>query len=75
MITMMAEKGIATNVHYIPLVMHPLYKKLGYSINDYPNTYNMYKNEISLPIYSLLKEDDVIYICEKLKEIITLLEG
>ncbi len=68
LISRMAEKGIATNVHYIPLVMQPLYKKLGYSINNYPNAYNMYKNEITLPLYSLLKEGDIIYICDALKK-------
>ena len=53
-IEMMAEMGIATNVHFIPLPLFTLYKNLGYKIEDYPNAYNQYANEISLPVYSTL---------------------
>ena len=45
----MAERGIATNVHYKPLPMHTAYKKLEFDIKDFPNAFNMYKNEITLP--------------------------
>ena len=68
LIKKMKTAGISTNVHFIPLVMQPIYKNLGYTIKNYPNTYNMYKNEISLPLYSTLRKKDVIYICEKLKK-------
>lgn len=70
----MAEKGIATNVHYKPLPMFTLYKNLGYKIEDYPNAYAQYANEISLPVYSTLSLQDAEYIANELvktlKEII-----
>lgn len=68
-ITKMAEAGIATNVHYKPLPMMTAYKQLGFKIEDYPNAYHQYENEISLPIYSTLTIEQVDYICEKLKNI------
>ncbi|NMA31035.1 MAG: DegT/DnrJ/EryC1/StrS family aminotransferase [Candidatus Methanofastidiosa archaeon] len=67
----MAEAGINCNVHYKPLPMLTAYKKLGFNIKNYPNAYNMYKNEITLPLHTLLSNDDVIYVCEQLKTIIT----
>ena len=62
----MAEKGIATNVHYKPLPMFTLYKNLGYKIEDYPNAFAQYENEISLPVYSTLKLEDAEYIAKEL---------
>jgi dTDP-4-amino-4,6-dideoxygalactose transaminase len=58
----LAEGGIATNVHFIPLPMFTLYKNLGYSIQDYPNAYEQYANEITLPLYSKLSLKDARYI-------------
>ena len=69
-IVMMAEDGIATNVHYKPLPMHTAYKNLGFDIINYPNAYNMYKNEITLPLHTLLSNEDVKYTCESLKRAI-----
>lgn len=66
----MAEKGIATNVHYKPLPMHTAYKNLGFDIKDYPNAYDMYKNEITLPLHTLLRNEDVEYITKSLKEVL-----
>lgn len=66
LIKRMAEKGIATNVHYKPLPMFTLYKNLGYKIEDYPNSFAQYENEISLPVYSTLKLDDAEYIAKEL---------
>lgn len=66
----MAEEGIATNVHYKPLPMHTAYKKLGFNIKNYPNAYNMYKNELTLPLHTLLTDDQVEYVLESLKEAI-----
>jgi len=66
----LAKNGISVNVHFIPVVMHPAYTKLGYNINNFPNTYNMYQNEISLPVYSKLSEDDALYIGKTLIKII-----
>lgn len=66
LITKLAEKGIATNVHYKPLPMLTLYKNLGYKIEDYPNAYAQYINEITLPVYSTLELSDAEYIAEEL---------
>jgi len=62
----MAEAGIATNVHYKPLPMFTAYKNLGFDIKDYPNAYAQYSNEITLPLHTLLSDDDVKYICRNL---------
>lgn len=70
MIELFAEKGIATNVHYKPLPMLTAYKKMGFNINDFPNAYNQYQNELSLPLHTLLTGDEVAYICGNAKEII-----
>lgn len=66
----MAEKGISTNVHYKPLPMHTAYKNLGFDIKDFPNAYEMYKNEITLPLHTLLTDDQVKYVTNNFKEII-----
>ncbi len=65
-IKILAEKEIATNVHYKPLPMFTLYKSLGYNIEDYPNAYNQYINEISLPVYSTLTLEDAEYVANEL---------
>ena len=66
----LAELGISSNVHYKPLPMHTAYKNLGFDIKDYPNAYNMYKNEITLPLHTLLSNDDVEYICNEYNKIL-----
>jgi len=63
----MAEAGVACNVHYKPLPMFTAYKELGFDIRDYPNAYKQYANEITLPLYTLLSDEDVEYVCESLK--------
>jgi dTDP-4-amino-4,6-dideoxygalactose transaminase len=65
----MAERGIATNVHYKPLPMHTAYKKLGFDIKDYPNAYEQFKNEITLPLHTLLSNEDIEYIIDSLREV------
>ncbi|MEL5865015.1 DegT/DnrJ/EryC1/StrS family aminotransferase [Clostridium cochlearium] len=62
----LANKDIATNVHFIPLPMFTVYKNLGYKIEDYPNAYNQYKNEISVPVYSTLTLEDAEYVIDEL---------
>ena len=69
-ITKLGENDIATNVHFQPLPLLTAYKKLGFKIEDYPNAYNQYKNEISLPLHDFLSEDDIKYICEYIKKFI-----
>jgi dTDP-4-amino-4,6-dideoxygalactose transaminase len=66
----MGEAGVATNVHYKPLPLLTAYKNLGFDIKDYPNSYDMYKNEITLPLNSLLTKDQLKYVCDVLKEIL-----
>lgn len=66
----MAKRGIATNVHYKPLPLLSAYKELGFNIDDYPNAYNQYKNEISLPLYSKLTNEQVEYIIENFIEVL-----
>ena len=61
-IVKMAERGIATNVHYKPLPMMTAYKALGYDIKDFPNAYEQYHNEITLPLHTRLTDEDVEYI-------------
>lgn len=70
LIEKMAEAGIATNVHYKPLPLLTAYKNLGLDIKDYPNAYDMYKNEITLPLNTLLTEEQVAYICNTLKKLL-----
>lgn len=69
----MAERGIACNVHYKPLPMMTAYKTLGFDINDYPNAYNQYRNEVTLPLHTCLSDEDVEYVITNFKEIITTL--
>lgn len=61
-IVKMGELGIATNVHYKPLPMLTAYKNLGFDIKDYPNAFDFYHNEVSLPLYSKLTDEEVEYI-------------
>lgn len=70
-IVKMAERGIATNVHYKPLPMMTAYKALGYDIKDYPNAYEQYHNEITLPLHTRLSDGDVEYILENFIDIIS----
>ncbi len=60
----MAEHGIACNVHYKPLPMHTAYMNMGFNIKDYPNAYNHFTNEITLPIHTKLTDEEIEYIIE-----------
>ena len=66
----MAERGISCNVHYKPLPMHTAYKKLGFDIKNYPNAYAHYVNEITLPLHTCLKDEEVEYIIENFCDIV-----
>ncbi|MDE5881783.1 MAG: DegT/DnrJ/EryC1/StrS family aminotransferase [Muribaculaceae bacterium] len=70
-IVKMAERGIATNVHYKPLPMMTAYRELGFDIKDFPNAYDQYHNEITLPLHTHLSDDDVNYILENFIDIIS----
>ena len=64
----MSESGIATNVHYKPLPVLTAYKNIGFDIKNFPNAFNMYKNEVTLPLHTLLTNDEVEYIIKTYKE-------
>ena len=66
----MAEQGVACNVHYKPLPMHTAYKNLGFDIKNYPNAYNNFVNEITLPLHTCLTDEEVDYVIEKYTEIL-----
>ncbi|MBR3757501.1 MAG: DegT/DnrJ/EryC1/StrS family aminotransferase [Bacteroidaceae bacterium] len=66
----MAERGIACNVHYKPLPMMTAYKNLGFDIKDYPNAYNQYRNEITLPLHTRLTDEEVEYVITNFVEFV-----
>ena len=70
-ITLMAQKGIACNVHYKPLPLHTAYKQMGFDIRNYPNAYAQFANEITLPLHTCLTDEEVDYIIENYCEIVT----
>jgi len=70
LITKMAEQGVSTNVHYKPLPMMTAYKELGWDIKDFPNSYYYYQNLITLPLHTLLKDEDVDYILKILESVL-----
>ena len=69
-ISKMAERGIACNVHYKPLPMMTAYKNLGFDIADYPNAYAQYENEVTLPLHTRLTDEDVEYVISNFVDII-----
>lgn len=69
-IVKMAERGIACNVHYKPLPMMTAYKALGFDIKDFPNAYNLFVNEVTLPLHTRLSDEDVEYIINNYVDII-----
>ena len=70
-IVKMAERGIACNVHYKPLPMLTAYKNLGFDIKDYPNAYDLFINEVTLPLHTKLSDEDVEYIINNFKEVVS----
>ena len=70
-IVKMAERGIATNVHYKPLPMMTAYKNLGFDIANYPNAYAHFVNEITLPLHTRLTDEEIAYIIEQYTDILT----
>ena len=69
-ITKMAERGIATNVHYKPLPMMTAYKALGFDIKNYPNAYKMFENTMTLPLNTCMTEEDVEYVIKNFVDIV-----
>ena len=66
----MAEAGIACNVHYKPLPMMTAYKNMGFDIQDFPNAYDRFENEITLPLHTKLTDEEVEYVIENFKKIV-----
>lgn len=66
----MGERGISCNVHYKPLPMLTAYKNLGFEINNFPNAYHQFENEISLPLHTKLTDEDITYVAQNFVEII-----
>ena len=69
-IVKMAERGIATNVHYKPLPMMTAYKALGFDISNYPNAYHLFENEITLPLNTKMTDEDVEYVIKNFIEVV-----
>lgn len=65
----LAKMGVSANVHYKPLPMHTGYKKLGFQIEDYPNAYAQFENEVTLPLHTCLTDDDVAYVVKCVEEV------
>ena len=69
-IVKLAERGVNCNVHYKPLPMMTAYKELGWDIKDFPNAYDYYCNLITLPLHTLLSDEDVEYVCESFRDVV-----
>ena len=69
-ITKMAERGVACNVHYKPLPMMTAYKTMGWNIKDFPNAYQYYENLVTLPLHTKLTDEDVDYVIKNFKEVV-----
>ena len=69
-IVKLAERGVNCNVHYKPLPMMTAYKEMGWDIKDFPNAYEYYENLITLPLHTLLSDEDVEYVIENFKEVV-----
>ena len=70
-ITELAEHGITTNVHYKPLPMMTAYKEMRWDIKDFPNAYAYYENLITLPLYTKMLDEDVEYVCKRLRDVVS----
>ena len=70
MIEKLAERGVSVNVHYKPLPMMTAYKEMSGGIKKYPNAYDYYKNLITLPLHTLLSDEDVEYVCKALTDVV-----
>ena len=66
----MAKAGVSTNVHYKPLPMMTAYKALGWDVKDFPNTFDYYQNLFTLPLHTLLSDDDVETVCNALRTVV-----
>jgi dTDP-4-amino-4,6-dideoxygalactose transaminase len=74
-ISMCAEKGVSLNVHFQPLPLLSFYKNLGYDMSDYPCAWDNYKNEISLPVYFNLSDEDAQYVAQSVIDVVKDVQG
>ncbi len=70
-INKMAEREIACNVHYKPLPLHTAYKEMGFDIKDYPNAYNHFAREITLPLHTCLTDEQVQYVIDNFVDVVS----
>lgn len=66
----MSQAGVACNVHYKPLPMHTAYKQMGFNIQDFPNSYALFENEVTLPLNSKMTVEDVCYVAEHVRRLL-----
>jgi len=71
----LAERGVASNVHYKPLPLLTAYRNLGFKIEDYPNAYAQFANEVTLPLHTKLTDEDVDYVCDAYRDAIRQVMG
>ena len=69
-IAKMAERGVSCNVHYKPLPLLTAYQNMGFRMEDYPNAYHFFENEVTLPLHGLLSDEDVDYIVQNYLEVV-----
>ncbi len=69
-ITALAQEGVSTNVHYKPLPMMTAYRQMGWDIRDFPNAYDYYRNLLTLPLHTLLSDEDINTVCNALRKVI-----
>ena len=69
-IQQMSQAGVACNVHYKPLPMHTAYKQMGFNIQDFPNSYALFENEVTLPLNSKMTVEDVCYVAEHVRRLL-----
>lgn len=70
LIEKLADSGIACNVHYKPLPMFTAYRNLGFRIEDFPNAYSVYRNELTLPLHTLLTDEQAEYVIKKVRSLV-----
>ena len=61
---------MSANVHYKPLPLHTAYRRMGFRVEDYPNSYRRFENEVTLPLHTKLSDEDVEYVLEKYCEVV-----
>ena len=66
----MAQNGVICNVHFKPLPLLTAYKSRGFDIKDFPNAFDMYQNELTLPLNTTMSDKDAEYVIEMFRRCI-----